>query len=419
MARWSDPSLAEGASLNRFYVWNSDSDPFSREELERNFDRIDAIIGRPDGDAIFWPPTQGVGGGIWREIQLLLNDRSDIGDVKMWWHPFTGTETLAQIEALIPSEWAIMDGRKIPAGEHDFEGLEDQDVYLPDARHMVPMGASLTRDGAVNAPGTPGVTVDSASAAAQSSSPRYAPGIATTTAGGANEGDGIVRGVTNGITGRGALPNVAVPVPDHHHDMQHVHLIGYPGMNQDHTFTNTSLQNPEQGRATIWAPSAGVGASGWIIEGYDWVKNAKGTYEKRLVDRQADSITVVTGGPQHSHSGTISAPIIYSTSSQPRAVLSTDGYGNRRTDSGGKPAGVDIERQMTSRQILSASYAAIPGTSSAVYPSSGSAGAGAAGGSALIGTVKSDGAAVSHLDVRQKSLPLLFLMKVKRTQLTS
>lgn len=195
---YSDPASAEAASVNRFKVWDQPSDPYDHDHLVNNWDKIDAMFGRPDS-GVAWPSVQGVGGGVWREIRLLQKDRGFIGEVSWLFYPFTGTETASQIEAKVPAGWVICDGRQVAAADHDFG--TGAAFYTPDLRGAFVMGA--TKD--------------------------VVPGTASTADAGSETYPGVVRGTVSGNVG-GAGSNFSVDatitIPDHFHWHDHTHAVG-------------------------------------------------------------------------------------------------------------------------------------------------------------------------------------------------
>jgi hypothetical protein len=80
-----------------------------------------------------------------------------IGQVIDWWRP--------DLSVPVPTGWEICDGRQIPAGQHDFPGLANAAINLPDLRNRFIIGADATKalaqganqgDLATDAPGIAG-----------------------------------------------------------------------------------------------------------------------------------------------------------------------------------------------------------------------------------------------------------------------
>jgi len=128
--RWSNPS--GGIGVDRFRVWAGGSDSYSHTDLANNWDTLDGLLGQPS-DASTWPPTQGLNGGIYKEIRLLQLDRAPIGTVVPWFRPANTVP--------IPTGWAPCDGSVIAV--HNFPGIGGS-VTLPDMRNAFVLGADAT-----------------------------------------------------------------------------------------------------------------------------------------------------------------------------------------------------------------------------------------------------------------------------------
>ena len=257
MARRSDPSLANAPADDRFFVWDDINDQYLHDQLAENWDRLDAIIGRPLND-VAWPPTQGLAGGIFAQINLLMQSRSPIGEVYDWWFPFTGTETQTQIEALVAQHApgsAICDGRLVGTGAavfpaagwapatHDFASPAPAAFYTPNLVNSFILGASTAK--------TPGTAApdNSATTEASANGTSFAPGVARS----------INADRKIGVGGTNMKPTVTMR--DHTHTHNHVHMYG--GLNQD-----------TDGNGDVIALSDGYNASASVFaraaSGLDW-----------------------------------------------------------------------------------------------------------------------------------------------------
>lgn len=226
MARRSDPAFADTASINRFFVWPNSTDEYDHDELAENWDRLDAILGRPANNAV-WPPTQGLGGGIYAQINLLMQQLTGLGTVDDWWFPFNGSETAAQIESLLAQAkpgYAVCDGRQVLSANHDFDLIVNDartngDIWMPDLRNCFIMGASTAK-----APGT-------ASAAAETLGRLYgtASSQGNINSPASNSAPGAVRSTSSdkqiGKNSSHYQANVNLPIPDHLHDVSHGHAL--------------------------------------------------------------------------------------------------------------------------------------------------------------------------------------------------
>ena len=74
----------------------------------------------------------------------ILRQMTQIGQVIDWWRP--------QASVPLPSGFEICDGRAIAAGQHDFPGLSQVSINLPDLRNAFILGAlpSITAEGTPN-----------------------------------------------------------------------------------------------------------------------------------------------------------------------------------------------------------------------------------------------------------------------------
>lgn len=115
---------------------------------------LDAIIGIPSSGT--WPPTTGVDGGIYREINLLQQEREAIGSVKPFFKP---TDSYP-----LPAGWHVADGSTITTGNHDFTGIAGS-VTLPDLRHAFVLGADPTKTIGTAAAGVTDARINTAAGA--------------------------------------------------------------------------------------------------------------------------------------------------------------------------------------------------------------------------------------------------------------
>lgn len=137
---------------------------------------------------------------------------SQIGQVIEWWRP---NSTISP-----PAGWEICDGHQIPAGSHDFPGMSNQAINVPDLRNVFILGADPTKA--------------HASGANQGNAGTDAPGVA---------GKGGTNAAFNFAHGHG------VPGVDHiHTTADHLHGVGslYTG---NHQHTGGSLYTSGHNRA--------------------------------------------------------------------------------------------------------------------------------------------------------------------------
>jgi len=141
--RWSNPSAGEG--VNRFRVWPLATDSYDSDEFAANWDKLDAILGYPlEGT---WPPTLGVGGGIYREIEIAKDAAVPLGVVFPWYRPHSSIA--------LPSGAVPCDGSAITAANHSFPG--GGTITVPDLRNAFVLGADASKaaGAAAAAAGTP------------------------------------------------------------------------------------------------------------------------------------------------------------------------------------------------------------------------------------------------------------------------
>jgi hypothetical protein len=67
----------------------------------------------------------------------VIRQLAQIGQVIEWWRP--------NDQVPIPSGWVICDGRQVPAGQHDFAGIANQAINVPDLRNTFILGAVDTK----------------------------------------------------------------------------------------------------------------------------------------------------------------------------------------------------------------------------------------------------------------------------------
>lgn len=131
--RWSNPSGS------RFRIWPSGTDSYDHLELAENWDTLDELIGIPTGGG--WPPTEGIGGGIWYEIQKAKEAAVPLGVALPW---FRANEDME-----IPDGWVLADGRTLSADEHEVLNVSE-DYTVPDMRNKFVLGANAS--GSINEP---------------------------------------------------------------------------------------------------------------------------------------------------------------------------------------------------------------------------------------------------------------------------
>lgn len=247
----SQPSDAKNVDYSargtkRFDVWGASTDPFNHTELARNWDTLDGLIGRPS-DGQQWPPSFGVGGGIWREIQDLSDalDSRDvpIGTITQWFRP----SSAVPLSYIQNKGWLVCDGSKVLAANHDFPSFTG-DFWLPDLRNRFIVGADLARTA-----GTAGTTTQ-------------APGELVTTAGG-NSGE------------------AGAHSKDHKHTVSaHTHTVG----NHSHSVAQHTHQVQDH-RHDIG------GNTGGPVQGSETVKDGGGTTHQVSFYQHSHSLPGKTG----------------------------------------------------------------------------------------------------------------------------
>lgn len=130
--RWSNPSGTIG--VERFGVWPAGTDSYNHTQNAANWDMVDDILGQPS-DASQWPPDLGLDKGIYKQIQLLILERTPIGTIAPFFRP--------SLSVPIPTGWAACDGSTLTSGEHNFPGIGGS-VTLPDLRNAFVLGADAT-----------------------------------------------------------------------------------------------------------------------------------------------------------------------------------------------------------------------------------------------------------------------------------
>lgn len=126
--RWSNPSGS------RFRVWPDGTDSYDYSDLATNWNTLDAIIGAPPFPPCRkWPPTEGLGGGLWREIQKAKEAMIPVGAVLPWFRANTTMQ--------VPNGWVLADGSTIPPEEHEIPNVSGP-YTVPDLRNRFVLGAS-------------------------------------------------------------------------------------------------------------------------------------------------------------------------------------------------------------------------------------------------------------------------------------
>lgn len=123
--RWSNPSGS------RFRIWPSGSDSYDHLELADNWDMLDELIGIPTGGG--WPPTEGIGGGIWYEIQRAKEAAVPLGVALPWFRANTDME--------IPDGYVLADGSTLEADQHEIPNVTGT-YTVPDLRNKFVIGAN-------------------------------------------------------------------------------------------------------------------------------------------------------------------------------------------------------------------------------------------------------------------------------------
>ena len=143
----------------------------------------------------------------------VLRQVAQIGEVIDWWRPNDSVP--------IPTGFVLCDGRQVPAGQHDFAGLSQQAINVPDLRNMFILGAVPATAGEAAAAQGP-VNKAYGTGAGQGDTAAVAPGIGGT--GGSNAAKNFAHG--HGVPG----------VSHTHTTADHLHGVGslYTG-NHAHT----------------------------------------------------------------------------------------------------------------------------------------------------------------------------------------
>jgi len=122
--RWSNPSGS------RFRIWPSGTDSYDHSELTNNWDDLDAIIGIPTGGG--WPATEGIGGGIYYEIQKAKEAAVPLGVALPW---FRANEDME-----VPDGYVLAIGQTLTVEEHDIPNVPGT-YTVPDMRNKMVIGA--------------------------------------------------------------------------------------------------------------------------------------------------------------------------------------------------------------------------------------------------------------------------------------
>jgi hypothetical protein len=209
-AGYSDPSEAPTpAAGERFIVWDDLTDPYDHTQLLSNWDRLDAIIGRPSTGAQ-WPDSEGVGGGIWKEINNIQSDRMPIGAVVPWYTPDIALYP-------IPTGWVECKGQTILSANHDFPGISSS-VVVPDLRNRFVLGA--------------GSTITAGSAGTGTNNAAGAPGIVTPSTG------------DDGNNSHNDIGSHTVDMANHYHDHDHSHFTNITSVETSTNLVNINRTTP-------------------------------------------------------------------------------------------------------------------------------------------------------------------------------
>jgi hypothetical protein len=228
----SDPVRADAASIDRFHVWLDGVDQYDHEQLAQNWDRLDAIIGRPVTNGAganngIWPPVQGAGGGLYAQINLLIQARNPLGEVIDWFYPATSGVTFwdptwgtAQPvgSVKIPDGFAVCDGHAVAKINHGYDSIPGV-IYTPNLVNTFIMGANPTKPAGTPAPANEATTEASANGNANPLDGRLdamAPGM-------------VLSSVTSrraGEAGKNLVKSLPITIPDHFHYHDHVHEYG-------------------------------------------------------------------------------------------------------------------------------------------------------------------------------------------------
>lgn len=250
----------------RFRIWDLGTDQYSHLDLAHNWDKVDEIVGGPDGgpgvsSATTYPTNvestwvgststpyayfaqeRYPGGGYGDEQQIVgkslynvvaglnFND-VPLGTVVAWWTPFGVSASNGTIPGgigqFLPNGWAICDGSTISASNHSFP-TSGKSITLPDLRNKTVVGATNTKQG-INAVGDYRI-VQSASALpfdGYDSAPGvgYDSGVETAQVSGnpsgiKKTGSNVIRDVAH-RHGLGSLK-----IPEHSHEIKdHIHNV--------------------------------------------------------------------------------------------------------------------------------------------------------------------------------------------------
>ena len=231
--------------LGRFRIWDLGTDQYSHNDLSYNWDKIDEIIGGPDGGPgqssatqyptgvesqwiggaskpYGWSDTERVPGGgygnypeqksgksLYNVISGLNFNDVPLGTIVAWWRPVADLQP--------PNGWVVCDGSQVSDHSYSFE----QPIIVPDLRNKTVVGAKNTQ-------GANAIT-DYGNIAGGQAEPQdgfnYAPGVGydsgkETAVGTAKSGTNVIRDITH-HHGAGS----ALLIPSHSHAMPHVHSI--------------------------------------------------------------------------------------------------------------------------------------------------------------------------------------------------
>lgn len=255
--------------LGRFRIWDLGTDQYSHNDLSYNWDKIDEIIGGPDGGPgqssatqyptgvesqwiggaskpYGWSDTERVPGGgygnypeqksgksLYNVISGLNFNDVPLGTIVAWWRPVADLQP--------PNGWVVCDGSQVSDHSYSFE----QPIIVPDLRNKTVVGAKNTQ-------GANAIT-DYGNIAGGQAEPQdgfnYAPGVGydsgkETAVGTAKSGTNVIRDITHKHNAGSGLF-----IPPHSHKMPHVHDITnhrhvldphQHGMNHQHLMPNHS-----------------------------------------------------------------------------------------------------------------------------------------------------------------------------------
>lgn len=250
----------------RFRVWDLGTDQYSHLDLAHNWDKVDEIVGGPDGgpgtsSATVYPTNvestwigsasspyayfsqeRFPGGGYGNEQQIVgkslynviagLNYNDvPLGTVVAWWTPFGVSSASGTIPGgigqFLPDGWEICDGSTISAANHSFP-TSGKAITLPDLRNKTVLGATNLKQG-IDAVEGYDLFQDAAASpfdgAASAPGVGYDSGVETEQL--PNSPEGIEKSGSNVIRDikHQHLPG-SLKIPNHSHEINdHIHLV--------------------------------------------------------------------------------------------------------------------------------------------------------------------------------------------------